>query len=158
MDGTRFISDALGLFVESKSSTFTCGGSIDISESAQGELSRPPVALRWDSREGVGSIVFPATGSDGQAKLAQLAQDCQPATFGFKGEDVLDETYRKATKMDRSAFSSDFCPYELGIVDTIAQVLLPNSRNDITTRGVRAELYKLNVRTYSMQHSDEYLC
>lgn len=72
-------------------------------------------------------------------------QDCQPASFGYKGEDVLDESYRKAVKMDRSNFSSDFCPYELGIIDTIAQVLLPNTGRGVLTTGVCAELYKLNV-------------
>ena len=47
--------------------------------------------------------------------------------------------------MDRSSFSSGFCPYTLGIVDTIAQVLLPNVSEAIGTKGVLAELYKLNV-------------
>ncbi len=86
------------------------------------------------------------TGKDGEAELAALQQDCQPASFGYQGKDVHDETYRKASKMDRSAFSSDFCPYELGIVNTIAQVLLPEKSEGFRTSGVRAELYKLNVR------------
>lgn len=77
--------------------------------------------------------------------LTKLVRDCQPASFGYKGKDVLDESYRKATKLDRSAFAVDFCPYELGIIDTIAQVLLPNAGGNNGTHGVRAELYKLNV-------------
>ena len=89
---------------------------------------------------------------DEQASLRQLIEDCQPASFGYKGENVIDDAYRKATKMDRSDFSSDFCPYELGIVDTIAQVLMPNAGKDIATKGVKAELYKLNVRNYSLPH------
>jgi len=76
--------------------------------------------------------------------LARLLSDCQPASFGFNGEDVHDESYRRATKLDRSAFSIDFCPYELGIIDAIAQLLLPGTEHG--TKGVRAELYKLNVR------------
>lgn len=80
----------------------------------------------------------------------KLVQDCQPATFGYQGSDVLDETYRKAGKLDRSAFSIDFCPYEHGIIDTIAQVLLPNAGGTIGTRGVKAELYKLNVRLFQI--------
>jgi hypothetical protein len=47
--------------------------------------------------------------------------------------------------LDSSAFSSDFCPYKLGIIDTIAQVLLPNAQSGLGTKGVKAELYKLNV-------------
>lgn len=83
--------------------------------------------------------------------FSQLLEECEPASFGYKGEDVLDETYRKATKLDRSAFSVDFCPYELGIIDKIAQILLPNAHTDRGARivssmhDVRAELYKLNV-------------
>lgn len=112
-------------------------------------LSSTPITIRWDSPQGneaisVAKITFPITDSGGEASLAKLAQDCQPASFGYKGKDVLDETYRMATKMDCSAFSSDFCPYELGIIDTIAQVLLPNTKKRILTNGVRAELYKLN--------------
>jgi hypothetical protein len=119
-------------------------------------LSTTSITIRWDSPQGneaisVAKITFPITESDGEASLAKLAQDCQPASFGYKGKDVLDETYRKATKMDRSAFSSDFCPYELGIIDTIAQVLLPNTKKGILTNGVRAELYKLNVGPFSAE-------
>jgi hypothetical protein len=69
----------------------------------------------------------------------------QPATFGRGREDVYDETYRKALKMDTTAFCSTFDPYSLGIVDTIAQVLLPSIVDSSTHRSVRAELYKLNV-------------
>jgi len=89
------------------------------------------------------------------AGLLKLIQDCQPASFGYKGEDVLDTSYRKATKMDRSAFSVDFCPYELGIVDTITQVLLPNAAEGrIASHGVKAELYKLNVRSSPLQRTE----
>ncbi|ROW00396.1 hypothetical protein VMCG_07319 [Cytospora schulzeri] len=58
--------------------------------------------------------------------------------------DVYDESYRKATKLDPSRFSSTFNPYEVGIVDTIAQTLLPTLRHLQQTRTVKAELYKLN--------------
>jgi len=111
----------------------------------------PPIDLRWDassSPPGASKIQFPIEGEDkaGEAALANLIQDCQPASFGYKGEDVLDESYRKAIKMDTSSFSVTFCPYEAGIIDAIAQVLLPNAGNILGTKGVRAELYKLNVR------------
>lgn len=113
-------------------------------------LSTTPVTIRWDSPQGnetisVAKITFPITKSDREASLAKLAQDCQPASFGYKGKDVLDETYRKATKMDRSTFSSDFYPYELGIINTITQVLLPNAKKGILTSSVRAKLYKLST-------------
>lgn len=91
------------------------------------------------------TFAIDADNEDQKVGLAKLVADCQPASFGYNGKDVLDESYRKATKMDRSAFSADFCPYELGIIDTIAQVLLPNAKHTPGTKGGRAELYKLNV-------------
>lgn len=59
---------------------------------------------------------------------------------------MQDKKYRNAAKMFRSAFSSDFCPYEFGIIDTLTQALLPTTKEGApTTKGVRAELYALNV-------------
>ena len=108
-----------------------------------------PVSLRWDSSSQLGvksRLSFPITSSeqDKDSDLHKLVNDCQPASFGYNGKDVLDESYRKAIKLDRSAFSIDFCPYETGIIDTVAQLLLPNA--GVVNKGVRAELYKLNVR------------
>ncbi|KAJ4299289.1 hypothetical protein N0V90_004533 [Kalmusia sp. IMI 367209] len=135
------ITKELGDFVESKSSAFACP-----------DLT--PISLRWDSSNspsGVAKLTFPLDSSavNQKSSLAKLISDCQPASFGYKGEDVLDESYRKATKMDRAAFSIDFCPYELGMIDTIAQVLLPNASGTVSTKGVRAELYKLNVNPHT---------
>jgi hypothetical protein len=97
--------------------------------------------------QSVAKLQFPLDPYDGvdSAALADLVHDCQPARFGFLGDNILDETYRKATKMDRSAFSVDFCPYESGIIDTVAQLLVANSGSRTRMNGVRAELYKLNV-------------
>ncbi|KAF2192855.1 hypothetical protein K469DRAFT_714867 [Zopfia rhizophila CBS 207.26] len=57
----------------------------------------------------------------------------------------MDEPYRKATKLDPTAFSGDFCPYELGIVDAIAQAPLPNAPVLKKYYGIIAVLYKMNV-------------
>jgi hypothetical protein len=118
-------------------------------------ISTTPITIRWDSPQGGAKLTFPITNSDGEASLARLLHDCQPTSFGYGGKDVLDETYRKAARMDRSAFSHDFCPYEVGIIDTIAQVLLPNTKEGNLTNGVRAERYKLNVRLCSHAQDDE---
>ncbi|KAF6803869.1 oxidoreductase [Colletotrichum sojae] len=70
----------------------------------------------------------------------------QPATFGLGGEHVLDEKYRKAIKLPATAFSVSFCPYELGIIDTVTHCLLPSIKtNDEERRSIRAELYNINV-------------
>lgn len=99
------------------------------------------------SSTGVAKLTFPidAFNQEQKDRLTGLVTDCQSARFRYKGEDVLEKSYRKATKMDLLDFCVDFCPYELGIVDMIAQVLLPNARTNIATKGVKAELYKLNV-------------
>ncbi|KAI0856562.1 hypothetical protein F4860DRAFT_506664 [Xylaria cubensis] len=159
---------------------FACGGSIPIasvfpsgsgpvstddsspkSGSGSGDSSQPvqlpssPITLRWDREDPSNTdtqckLTFPF--GDGEQKtLEGLLRDMQPATFGLGGEDVYDESYRKASKMNTSQFASTFNPYELGIVDAVAQMLLPNlqiGRNrkiPELKRGVRAELYKLNV-------------
>jgi hypothetical protein len=118
-------------------------------------LHLTPVIVRWDSLNGdvSGKISFPvATGKE--ASLQQLVKDCQPATFGFGGENVLDEEIRKAGKLEATEFSTSFSPYDYGIVDAVAQALLPGiARPEVLTGentseehwGVVAELYKLNV-------------
>ena len=92
----------------------------------------------------------PSSASPQLSLLEQLLQSCAPATFGRENKDVLDESYRKAGKLDRSQFSVDFHPHDFGIIDTINQILLPQvspgfMKGREQHRGVMAELYKLNV-------------
>ncbi|KAF1997270.1 hypothetical protein P154DRAFT_606544, partial [Amniculicola lignicola CBS 123094] len=82
---------------------------------------------------------------DDKVGILKLLSGCQPASFGIKNEELLDASYRKATKMNRTALFADFCPHEAGIVDTIARLLMPNAGDKIATKGVKAELYKLNI-------------
>ena len=82
--------------------------------------------------------------------LNVLENACQPATFGLAGNDVLDENYRRAIKLDASAFSTNFHPHDCGIIDSFQQILLPSTIEGgqhigIGPKGVRAELYNLNV-------------
>ncbi|KAG9316294.1 nucleophile aminohydrolase [Chiua virens] len=72
-------------------------------------------------------------------ELETLSQACQPASFGFNNQEVLDESYRKAGKMDLDAFVTSFDPRSVGIHDVIERDLLA------TDRSVEFELYKLNV-------------
>jgi hypothetical protein len=74
-------------------------------------------------------------------ELEALTQACEPATFGRANEDVLDETYRKAGKMDRSRFATQFDLAEARLLDVIRGELLRENKD----KGVVAELYKLNV-------------
>lgn len=74
-------------------------------------------------------------------QLAALAEACQPASFGIAEKDVLDESYRKAGKMECTDFATQFCPHASKIVDKIRKSLL-QGRNDAT---IEVEMYKLNV-------------
>jgi hypothetical protein len=71
------------------------------------------LTLRWDSSNSAGPILkltFPLDADTTASKtLARLVSDCQPASFGLNGANILDDTYRKATKLDRNFFSIDFC-------------------------------------------------
>lgn len=107
------------------------------------------IDLRWDSKDSAipghqTKVSFPIT-PETEDNLLRLVADCDPATFGLGNKNVLDVSYRRASKMDPSQFSSTFNPYEVGIVDTVAQALLPTLIPRRQTRSLKAELYKLNV-------------
>lgn len=131
-------------------SAYACGGSVIVKEltEVKDEGTTFPVTLRWDAAEQVRKLTFP---NADPAAVQDLVKSTQPASFGRNGKDVLDDTYRKASKLDPTAFSSDFCPYAAGIIDTIGQALLPLP--NYTSQGIRAELYKLNVGIDRLEYS-----
>jgi hypothetical protein len=69
-----------------------------------------------------------------------LASSCCKATFGKGNKDVLDETYRKAGKLDFGRFSWLFKTD--AIAPTIRANLMPFADDG---DQLRFELYKLNV-------------
>lgn len=73
-------------------------------------------------------------------KLHTLVGACERASFGLDKKDILDETYRKAWKMDSSRFSTSFDIVNTGILDHVYAKLTPGSPDMI-----RPELYKLNA-------------
>ncbi|KAI0655697.1 hypothetical protein C8Q70DRAFT_1017236 [Cubamyces menziesii] len=75
--------------------------------------------------------------------LQKLAETCDPATFGVKQQDVYDETYRRAGKLDKRDFAINLSLDALGILDTIRTELLIEGGSG--PKLMRAELYKLNV-------------
>ena len=120
--------------------SFSCGGYIgihkywDITRYGDFTSTRKPVTslainIRWDALDSnvLRKITFPVSNSKEEV-LEELVKDCKPATFGLDGKDVLDETIRKAGKLEASEFSTSFNPYDFGIVDAIAQALLPSRR------------------------------
>ncbi|KAL7278474.1 hypothetical protein ACG7TL_007473 [Trametes sanguinea] len=82
-------------------------------------------------------------------QLQHLAETCDPATYGLGGEDVLDETYRKAGKLDARHFSLNWSPAQVGLLDIVRDQLFfeTASRRIPSDKAttIRAELYKLNV-------------
>lgn len=77
-----------------------------------------------------------------KSDVEALLDACQPATFGRGSENVLDEKYRKAWKLDSGAFSWLFNPDSGRFVAELAQGFCPWDQLD---RGIRLEAYKLNV-------------
>ncbi|KAF1911956.1 hypothetical protein BDU57DRAFT_483512 [Ampelomyces quisqualis] len=140
------------LFEHLRNSTYACGGTIKTRQSAsettddQAAVLADPVTIRWDSAKSIEKLTLPLSKEKAarkQSSVTRLAAGTQPASFGFQGRDVIDESYRKASKLDTSAFSTNFCPYEAGIIDVIAQALLP--KFPYSSQGIFAELYKLNI-------------
>ncbi|KAI0345626.1 hypothetical protein BDW22DRAFT_1353163 [Trametopsis cervina] len=74
--------------------------------------------------------------------LKALAEACDPATFGRADQDVYDESYRKAGKLNATHFAINFHPGPAGLLDEIRDVLLEGYNFDTE---ITAELYKLNV-------------
>ncbi|KAF4439201.1 hypothetical protein FACUT_4278 [Fusarium acutatum] len=124
---------------------FAIGGSVGDDDSSSANRS---VSIRWDIKnQGHSRTLKLPIGDDPVAQdgFNTLLTDCQPATFGIGSQEVLDEEYRKAGKMNTEDFCTSFNPYEHGIVDTINQVLAQASVSDARGLGIKAELYKLNV-------------
>jgi len=129
---------------------FCCGGSLPITSDPSSTLSSDnpvckPITVRWESASASSAprtqkLTLPLSGSEALTAFTQLLEDSQAASFGRGGEEVYDETYRKALKLDESAFSTNFSPYEIGIIDQITNLLLP-----FENVMVKAELYKLNI-------------
>ena len=118
---------------QNKAAAYACGGSLD-----------QAVQIRF-GEDGQGRVVDLPKDSAESNSFQALIQACAPATFGLGNKDVLDEEYRKASELNIDQFATAFCPYKAGIIDVIAQVLVPNiSTRDSEKRGVRAELYKIN--------------
>ncbi|KAI8716889.1 Fe2OG dioxygenase domain-containing protein [Fusarium sp. LHS14.1] len=120
----------------------------------------PPVTLRWDPRDSMTpaahcKLNFPIEESSAD-NLNRLLADMEPAAFGRGGEHVYDESYRKASKMDPSRFTTSFCPYTSGIVSVVSQLLLPNPLSE-KQRTLKAELYKLNVYTGPSGHFSSHV-
>ncbi|KAF8971147.1 hypothetical protein BDZ97DRAFT_1651431, partial [Flammula alnicola] len=108
-----------------------CSGTVPLNEASS--------TLFYRRGDKVGALEF---GNATDAQLSSLAEACEPASFGRNDEDVLDESYRKAGKMDVKNFATQFSPVSSGIVQNIRESLLQGQNAD---EEIKVELYKLNV-------------
>jgi hypothetical protein len=152
--------------VTSQQAVFCCGGTIPVATGRdhthdhvtadKERLVSPPVVIRWDvpSGKAIRKLTLPVEqGAKGTPAISALVKDCSPATFGRRGEEVLDESYREAAKLESHQFCTSFSPHDCGIIDAIAQTILPEVANPCSAGqtafqehwGIVAELYKLNV-------------
>lgn len=130
---------------ESRNATFTCGGRIPIilhpnvddtgnltprtkSNVLEQRATTKPITLRWGPDGSGRSISFPNTDP---SALQSLLTACAPATFGRNGKDVYDPSYRLAGALNASDFSTSLCPYDLGIMDLVTQLLVPSIVPDL---------------------------
>lgn len=164
----------IDLAASSSKSAFCCAGRVPIAQQSAFEkikedvkdyqLTSHPVVICWDHKDSksISKLTLPPKSYEGDAEdqiaLRCLLENSAPAVFGNDGKDVLDESYRKAAKLDSDRFLTNFNPYEVGIIGAIVQTLLPGvagplsggKRTFIEDMGVVAELYKLNVRVASL--------
>ncbi|KIY52541.1 hypothetical protein FISHEDRAFT_23449, partial [Fistulina hepatica ATCC 64428] len=78
------------------------------------------------------------------AQLAGLSAACEPASFGLNGENVLDNSYRLARKMDTSQFATTIDIHRSGLLRIVETELVKNA-SVFSSSFIVPELYKLNV-------------
>ncbi|KIY48945.1 hypothetical protein FISHEDRAFT_32048, partial [Fistulina hepatica ATCC 64428] len=78
------------------------------------------------------------------SQLRDLSAACEPAPFGLNGENVFDEHYRLARKMDTTQFSMPFDVYCSGLIQVVETELVKNS-TDSPNSYIVPELYMLNI-------------
>ena len=74
--------------------------------------------------------------------IQKLVDVCQQATFGRGDQDVFDESYRKAWKLDTSEFATQFDIIRSGVMNIIHDQLLHDEKNNMK---LEPHLYKLNI-------------
>jgi hypothetical protein len=155
---------------EQAKTSFACGGAIPVTadEDTAGvswvttpgqTISSRPINVFWSpkGKGDINKVLLPGNddGSNAGTKnsgVEKLAADCSPASFGIGGQDVLDESYRRAGKLDLNEFATSFHPADFGLAQNIEQFLLPtimsDEDNSLQLRSLVADLYKLNVGTF----------
>ncbi|EAU84546.1 hypothetical protein CC1G_00065 [Coprinopsis cinerea okayama7 len=107
-------------------------------------LEEGKAKLFYENADGqrIGRIDFAHPNGVDDAQLQDLVEACEPAKFGRGDQDVLDETYRKAWKLDAAKFATQFDVVNSGILVTVRDALLQYAKSaDI----LEARLDKMNI-------------
>jgi len=140
---------------------FSCSGSLPLSAtsdfgdftSEKKPVTCPRPVIFWRKGKVAKYTTIDCTWTatrDWENSLEELVQDCSPATFGCDGKDVFDEKIRKAGALGAHSVTTNFNPYDFGIVDDVARELLPGivragKQPAVERWGIVAELYQLNI-------------
>ncbi|KZT39340.1 hypothetical protein SISSUDRAFT_1119066 [Sistotremastrum suecicum HHB10207 ss-3] len=108
---------------------------------AQGtwEFPNSQLILWYNEGSDARCLKFPTANKE---ELKRLSDACDPATFGRNQQDVLDESYRLARKMDITNFSINMGFNFHDLLTYATRRLLGVQHED---KDFHAELYKLNV-------------
>lgn len=94
-------------------------------------------------------------------ELEKLTQACEPTNFGLNQEDVLDETYRKAGKLDPESFSLmlDLSQTNLQkiIGDYLLETSLESTQRQISDRAIQAKRLQYAYNLHSLPFDAMFL-
>jgi len=139
----KLIISNLGNMADSITSRFSCGGqlklvpnsTVSIAYKTADEQSSSAEKVKVAKMDKVTWCEFPGAN---QTEISELLKSCIVASFGYKGESVVDKNYRDAFKLDPTDFMKTFQLCDTPILGEIGSIN-PNYGN------LQAELYKLNI-------------
>ena len=139
----KLIISNLGNMADSITSRFSCGGqlklvpnsTVSIAYKTADEQSSSAEKVKVAKMDKVTWCEFPGAN---QTEISELLKSCIVASFGYKGESVVDKNYRDAFKLDPTDFMTTFQLCDTPILGEIGSIN-PNYGN------LQAELYKLNI-------------
>jgi hypothetical protein len=156
---------------------YCCGGSIPISttsrnspsfqDSSKAPVTSPPVTLRFDTPTGsVQKLSLPPSPEEEKGKgkrkveVEELLASCTPDIVGDEkaGRVQRVKSRRSSARLDKDKFSVDVHPADLGILDTIKQVLLPDLKLQSSDDGGKGKGRSLwdGVGTESWREREEH--
>jgi len=136
------IASNLGHMADSITSRFSCGGKVRLYNVSLTYKTVVPCNLVQSTTAAAKetevlwcSIELPKAS---QPEMIKLLDACSIASFGYKGESVVDKSYRDACKLDPKDFMTSFQLSNTQILKEVGSVIA-------NCTSLQAELYKLNI-------------